>query len=125
MVPRSSASFFSGIRLTQVGYPLAHRQKGILDCSRSDRLVFLSFVAVSDAKDDEVGETMFVPRDVAEVRTDANGVAEGGPEAEDFVSSVVGLLGVGGGCDLQSSAEIRVEVVSGARVKSCQGCRCG
>ena len=125
MVPRSAASFFSGIRLTQVGYPLAHRQKGILDCSRSDRLVFLSFVAVSDAKDDEVGETMFVPRDVAEVRTDANGVAEGSPVAKDLAPAVFSLLSVGGGCDLQSSAEIRVEVVSGARVKSCQGRRCG
>ena len=111
--------------MTQVGYPLAHRQKGILDCSRSDRLVFLSFVAVADAKDDEIGEAVFVPGNVAEVRTDANGVAEGGPEAEDLAPTIFRLFSVGGGCDLQSSAEIRVEVVSGARVKSCQGCCCG
>ncbi len=125
MVPQSSRNFFSGIWLTQVGYPLPHRQKGILDRIRSDRLVFLSVVAVSDPKDDEVGEFVLLSGDVLEVRTFSDGVAEGGPEAEDLAPPVFGLRGVGGGCDLQSRAEIRIKVVSGLRTSSFQGRCCG
>jgi hypothetical protein len=125
MVPQSSRNFFSGIWLTHVGYPLPHRQKGVLDCIRCDRLVFLSFVAVPDSEDDEVGELVLRAGDVREVRTFSDGVAEGAPLSEDFAASGFCLGGVGGGCDLQSRAEIRVEVVSGLRVSSLQGRCCG
>jgi hypothetical protein len=125
MVPQSSRNFFSGIWLTHVGYPLPHRQKGILDCIRCDRLVFLSFVAVPNAEDDEVGELMLLSGDVREVRTFSDGVAESAPLSEDFAAPGFCLGGVGGGGDLQSRAEIRVEAVLGLRVSSCQGCCCG
>jgi hypothetical protein len=125
MVPQSSRNFFLGIWLTHVGYPLPHRQKGILDRIRSDRFVFLSFVAETDSKDDEVGELMLLSGDVSEVRTFSDGVAEGAPLSEDFAAPGFCLGGVGGGCDLQSRAEIRVEAVSDLRVSSFQGCCCG
>jgi hypothetical protein len=111
MVPESSRYFLAGIWLTHVGYPLPHRQKGVLDCIRCDRLVFLSFVAVPDAKDDEVGELVFLSGDVREVRTFSDGVAEGAPLSKDFAASGFCLGGVGGGCDLQSRAEMMTLVV--------------
>jgi hypothetical protein len=125
MVPESSRYFLSGIWLTHVGYTLPHRQKGVLDCIRCDRLVFLSFVAEPHAKDNEVGELVLLAGDGREVRMFSDGVAEGAPLSKDFATPGFGLGGVGGGCDLQSRAEIRVEAVSGLRVSSFQGCCCG
>jgi hypothetical protein len=89
-----------------------------------DRFVFLSFVAEPDSKDNEVGELMLLSGDVSEVRTFSNGVAEGAPLSADFAAPGFCLGGVGGGCDLQSRAEIRVKAVSGLRVSSFQGCCC-
>jgi hypothetical protein len=86
MVPQSSRNFFLGIWLTHVGYPLPHRQKGILDRIRLDRFVFLSFVAEPDPKDNEVGELVFLAGDVCEVRTFSNGVSEGGPFSKDLTA---------------------------------------
>jgi hypothetical protein len=125
MVPQSSRNFFSGIWLTHVGYPLPHRQKGVLDCIRCDRLVFLSFVTVPDSKDDEVGKLVLLPGDVSKVRTFSDGVAEGAPLSEDLAAPVFRLRGVGGGCNLQSRAEVSVKAVSDLRVSIFQGCCCG
>jgi hypothetical protein len=123
MVPEASRNFLLGIWLTHVGYPLPHCQKGVLDCTRCDRFVFLSFVPVPHSKDDEVGELVFSTGDIQEVRTFADGVAEGGPFPKDLAAAIFGLGGVGGGCDLQSRAEVRVKAVSGLRASSSQG-RC-
>ena len=78
-----SVSFFSGIWLAQVGDPLAHRQKGVLDRVSCDRLVtrsgcpgletFGTFVPVAESKDKEVGDLGLLVRDVGEARTDAKG----------------------------------------------------
>jgi hypothetical protein len=64
MVADSSRNFFSGIWLTQVGYPLPHRQNGVRDSISSDRVVFLSFLSVTETKDEEVGDLVFLSGDV-------------------------------------------------------------
>jgi len=99
--------------LTQVGDPLAHRQKGVLDCISCDRDTTGAFPSVAEAEDKEVGELVLGAKDVGEVRTDAKGFTEGGPEAEGGVSGFVGLGDVGGPCDVESSAEVNSEFVSG------------
>jgi hypothetical protein len=86
MVPQSSRNFFLGIWLTHVGYPLPHHQKGILDRIRSDKFVFLSFVAELDSKDNEVGKFVLLSGDVCEVRTFSDGVAESKPFSEDLAT---------------------------------------
>jgi hypothetical protein len=67
---------------------------------------FCTFVPVAESKDKEVGDLGLLVRDVGEARTDAKGVAEGGPEAKDGVAGLVGLGDVGGADGLQSRAEI-------------------
>jgi hypothetical protein len=98
MVPQSSCNFLSGIWFTQVEYPLPHRQKGVLDRIRLDRLVFLSFTLVADPKDDEVGELVFCAGDVLEVRTFSDGVAEGGTKILLRPSLVLEVLAVDAIC---------------------------
>lgn len=63
-------------------------------------------MAVPESEDQEVGDLGFVVTDVAEARTDAEGLAEGGPEPEGGVAGLVGLGDVGGADGLQSSVEI-------------------
>jgi len=67
---------------------------------------FGSGPTVAQAEDKEVGELCLAVLDVLEVRTDAKGVAEGGPEAEDGVAGLVGLGDVGGADCLESSLEV-------------------
>jgi hypothetical protein len=125
MVPLSSRSLLAGIWLTQVGYPLPHRQNGVRDSISSNRFVFLSFLSAPEAKDEEVGDLVFLSNDVRQARINPNGAAKASPQSEYLVSSFVGLGSVGGGGDLESSAEISREAVSGAKVSSCQGAGCG
>jgi hypothetical protein len=63
-------------------------------------------VPVAESKDEKVGDLGFKVADVTEARTDAKGLAEGGPEAEDGVTGLVGLGDVGGADRLQSSAQV-------------------
>jgi hypothetical protein len=80
---------------------------------------------VPDPKDDEVGKLVFCAGDVLEVRTFSNGVAERGPFSKDLTAAVFGLGGVGGGCNLPSRAQVRIEAISGLRASSSQGRCCG
>ena len=126
MVPESSSNFFAGIPLTQFGDPRAHRQKGVRDSIRCDRLVaFGTSLAVSETEDHEVGEPVLMASNFAEARIDANGAAEAGPEVEGGVAGTLRFLGVGSGCDVESSPEVSAEAVSGAKVCRRQGCGCG
>ena len=54
-------------------------------------------------------------RDVREGRTDGEVMTEVGPDSEDLVAGFVGFLCVSGVGDLESIAEVRVEVNSGDR----------
>lgn len=80
---------------------------------------------MAEAKDEEVGDFGFGAADAGQVRTDSEGGAEGLPEAEDGRAGRVCLGSVGSTCDLQSRAEVSVELVSGRSRSSCQPCDCG
>jgi hypothetical protein len=98
-----------------VGDPRAHCQEGIRDCIRSDRLAFLTVALVPEGEDKHVGELCLLGRDVREGRTDGEFMTEVGPDSEDLVAGFVGFLCVSGVGDLESIAEVRVEVNSGDR----------
>ena len=59
MVVVGSWSFLSGIVVSQVGYPLAHRQEGFINGISSDRLATLPMASVSEPEDEEVCELGF------------------------------------------------------------------
>lgn len=125
MVPGASRRVFSWIWSTHVGDPLPHRQKGVLDCISCNRFVTLSGLAVAESKDEEVGDFGFSVADAGEVRTDSEGGAEALPEAEDGRPGFVRLGSVGSSRDLQSSAEVSCELVSGRSRSSRQPWGCG
>ena len=55
---------------TQVGDPLAHREKGLRDLISFDRLSTTSLVPVAEAVDEEVAEACLGVGDVAKRRID-------------------------------------------------------
>ena len=56
----------SGIRLTQVGDPLADGSEGLTHCASADRVVGRSGLSVLDAIDEEEAELCFLARDITE-----------------------------------------------------------
>ena len=113
------------IPLTQVGDPLAHGQKGFVDCVSAHRVVGLSLSSEAQGEDEEVTDLVVLARE----RTEGSGLAvfltELGPSAEDGVpgSSVLACSGLGG--ERERSAEISCEAVSGGKWSSRQGLACG
>ena len=115
----------SGIWLTQVGDPLCHGTECRSHCVSSDRVLGAAVAAVAESKDEEVGEASLVVRDITEGRGDAEFFAEVAPEPEGAGSSAGGLGSDGVGRESQRSIEVRLELVSGGRWSSFQGCCCG
>ena len=115
MVPLGARNFFAGIRDTQCGDPLAHGQERVLHCASSQRLASLGgeSVAVAHGVDKEVGDFGFVQRDITEGRMFPEAGAGGGPILEDGVAGGAGAFDEGGVGDLQRSAEISAEAISG------------
>ena len=56
MVVSQSVRVSSGIRCTQVGYPRANREEGVLHAVSADRVAGLAGLAVAKAEDKEVSE---------------------------------------------------------------------
>ena len=75
-----------GIWVTQVGNPLAHGREDTLKRVRSDRLVALAGSSVPPQEDQEVGDFVLKVGKVMEGRGLPVLLAEGSPDAEDFVS---------------------------------------
>ena len=82
MVAVGSRSLLSGIVLSQVGCPLAHRQEGFIDCVSSDRFATLPVASASEPEDEQAGELGFLIVDSVEGWADALLLAEFGPDAK-------------------------------------------
>ena len=115
----------AGIRCTQVGYPRANREEGILHAVSSDRVAGLAGLAVAEAKDEEVGEAEVGIGGVIEGCGDPKGVAEVAPVREDALLGGSSFASVCGAGDVQCSAEITAESSAGGGWSSVQGSRCG
>ena len=121
----------SGIRLTQVGDPLADGRDGFAHRSSSDRFVLLSEATVAVAVDEEAGESLIalgdavVVGDITEGDVVAEAVTEGLPVAHDAGASSAGLRGGGSSGESKRRAEISGEATSGGRGTSRQGFGCG
>ena len=102
----------TGIWLTQVGYPLAHCQEGVLYCVSLDRFAGLAGLAVAVGEDEEVpvADLGFRVGDRSETRGGFMGGTEVGPDGEDTLPGGIGLAGGGLGGDCESSAEVRLEI---------------
>jgi hypothetical protein len=118
MVPVRSRSFFSGIRDTQLGDPRAHGQECVLHCASADSDAGFGggVLADAEAKDEEVAESGFGRLDVAEARLAVMLGAEVRPVVEDSLASGASFGHESGVCDLQRSAEISNEAISGRSV---------
>ena len=81
--------------------------------------------AVAVSKDEEVGDLVVLVPDVAERWGAAGGGAELDPGGEGPVAGGVGLGNIGFGCELQRSAEVSREFISGSSRSSRQGASCG
>ena len=125
MVVAGSVRVAAGIRCTQVGYPRANREEGVLHASSADRVAGLAGLAVPGAEDEEVGETEVGVCRVTEGCGDAKGVAVVGPEGEDTVPGSGGFSGVGAAGGVQRSAEITAKSSSRGGWRSVQGAGCG
>ena len=88
MVLLGSESFFAGIVFTQVGDPLAHGRKGGFHCTSSNRETGLAMLPEAVGEGEDVAEPSLAARDVTEGRLVAKVLAEGGPPAEDLVSTL-------------------------------------
>ena len=115
----------SGIRLTQVGDPLADGRDGVAHCSRSDRLVALSGASVAEAVDEEAGELSVGFGDVTEGEVAAEAVTEGLPVAHDPGVRLSGLRGDGSRGESKRSTEISGEANSGGSGTSRHALACG
>jgi len=113
----------TGIWLTQVGYPLAHCQEGVLYCVSLDRFAGLAGLAVAVGKDEEVADLGFRVGDRTETRGGSVGGTEVSPDGEDPLPG--GLAGGGLGGDCESSAEVRLEVEADSSWSRRQGPTCG
>jgi len=100
----------TGIWLTQVGYPLAHCQEGVLYCVSLDRFAGLAGLAVAVGKDEEVADLGFRVGDRTETRGGSVGGTEVSPDGEDPLPGGIGFAGGGLGGDCESSAEVRLEI---------------
>ena len=123
MVPSGSWSLLAGIRLTQCGDPLAHRQEDFLHSASSHRFVGAARQALSLAqtKDEEIAQAGFLQWDVAEGRMVTKFAAELGPAFEGVVSLGLSLVDKSGVCCLQRSAEVRSEAIAGLSCRCSQG----
>jgi hypothetical protein len=85
MEPVGSRNFFSGIRDTQCGDPLAHRQKGLLHCANAYREAGFWGNSASDAVsiDKKVAQARFGVWDVTEGWIAPVGSAEVRPVVKD------------------------------------------
>ena len=121
MESSGSISRFSGIRFTQVGYPLADGKEGLIHCVTSDSVRH----AVTVGVDEEVSNLVQLVRDVTEGWT----LAEGGAESDPFAKfAIAGFGGLGDNVrvrGLESSAEVRLKLKSALRWSSVQGSGCG
>ena len=116
---------FSGIRLTQVGDPLADGQESFVHGISSDRLAGLAILAEPDAEDEEIAELVFLATDITEGRGDVVLRAEEFPESEDGVFACTSRCNCRGLGNSQRNAEIRREASPDGRWSSFQGSRCG
>ena len=82
-------------------------------------------MSVSVAEDEEVGESIFLTRDI----TEGWGLVELLAELDPMPEVAVHLAGVLGGSGfaglLESSAEVSCEEMLSGRWSSCHGCGCG
>ena len=108
----SVSKWETGIWLTQVGYPLAHCQEGVLYCVSLDRFAGLAGLAVAVGKDKEVADLGFGVGNRTEAWGSSMGGTEVGPDVEDLVSGRIGFGGGGLGGERKSSAEVRLEIES-------------
>ena len=125
MVVAGSVRVAAGIRCTQVGYPRANREEGVLHAVSADRVAGLSGLAEAEAEDEEVGEAEVRVGGVTEGWGDPKGVAEVTPAPEDALSGGSSFASVRGSGDLQRSAEVTAESSAGGGWSSVQGARCG
>ncbi len=125
MVSLGSDMRLSGIWETQVGDPLAHRQQGFIHCASSHAFAGLATGAVAMGEDEEVADLVFLTRDSTEGRVLPVLVAEGDPGVEDLGIGPLSLACSGFVGKRQSSAEVKVELVSGERWSSRHGLSCG
>ena len=113
------------VRLTQVGDPLSHGEKGLIHCVSADRVTGLAGLTVSEAEDQEVAKARLVVGQRTEGRMLSVVGAEGRPELEDLVG---GSLSLGSGAsvgNLERSSEIRCKLTAAGRWSSCQPLGCG
>ena len=111
----------AGIRLTQVGDPLADGLEGFTHCVRADRVVGRAGLAVLESVDKEESDLSLLARDITEGWTLADGGAEVDPTAEGVVFGTAGLTRGRGRGDVQRSAERSGELISPGRGKMVQG----
>ena len=82
-------------------------------------------MAVAEGKDEQVGELVFLARDITEGHGLTMLMAEVGPGAKDLTVGGVGLACGGFRCKLQSRAKISLEEVLGSSWHRHQGLGCG
>ena len=121
MVPVRAWRRLSGIRFTQVGDPLPHRQKGLLHCISSDR----SLLAVAESVDKQVADFVITVGDITEGRGFPDTGTEVGPVDEGGRLGPAGLGSDTPGGHLERSAQISLEIVSCPRCSCRQGLGCG
>jgi hypothetical protein len=114
----------SRIWAVQVGEPLGDGREGITYRASPHRSTLLSSFAVAEAKDEEVAQDFFAVES-AEGAGLAFFSAEVGPDAKDLAGGLSSFGGRGLGGDVESSAEISCEALSGGRWRSCHGAGCG
>ena len=84
MVSLGSLNRLSGIRATQVGEPLAHRQEGLIHCASSDAVAGLAAGSVAVGEGEHVAELVLLTADITEGRVFPAGLAESDPGVEDL-----------------------------------------
>ena len=114
----------SRIVLTQVGCPLAHGREGCKHCLSSHRFTLLPSLAVSQAKDEQVGDLVVLGQAIQGAGAPVL-LAEGFPEAKYFVAGLLLFGGGGSRGELERSAEISCEEICLGRCRSTHGLGCG
>ena len=111
MVPVRVDRELSGIRLTQVGDPLAHGKKGFLHCISADR----SLLVVPESEDKQVGELVLMVGHFTEGWMALVRGAEPRPCTEGGVLGASSLGPDIPGGDLERRAQISCEALSDGR----------